>query len=419
AIDDSVAGSIIDGRTRVIFPETMETRKRSIRQYIRLAVMRNVTAYHFLQRARGRSFTRDEILQIKALELTNKKPWLAPGAGTAVNPRKAQIVRLLNLPHGPALLDADTTIISGGFDWYKNLRALWELKQARGFSYCAIVYDLIPVRCPHFVSPGYDKLLTDYFGELAWLADRVMCISQATRQEWLRHVHDIGGEPAATSTFPLGSDLSFRIKDASVDLPAALNGKHFALYVSTIEPRKNHYMLYWAWEECIRTKQLDPQRHRLVLVGRQGWAVGDLLHEIRTNPLTRDTILILHDVGDQQLAGLYRHCAFVLFPSMYEGFGLPLAEALGYGKPCLASNAGALAEIGGDLVMRLDPKDTLAWSRMISRLMSSPVELKSWGERISTTYRPITWDAAARCFFGALCEPECDTRHGSMAPTAS
>ena len=229
-----------------------------------------------------------------------------------------------------------------------------------------------------------------------------MCISQTTRADWLRHARDVGAEPVPSSVFPLGCDLSPHANDSDISLQPALNGKQFAIYVSTIEPRKNHYMLYQAWEECIRTKQLDSDRDRLVLIGRRGWATEDLMHEIATNPLTKDTIVILHDVSDKQLASLYRACSLVLFPSMYEGFGLPLAEALGYGKPCVASDAGALSEIGGDLVMRLDPKDTLAWSSTIGQLMSSPSELKSWGERIRKAYRPITWDDAAHSFFDAL-----------------
>jgi glycosyltransferase involved in cell wall biosynthesis len=165
-------------------------------------------------------------------------------------------------------------------------------------------------------------------------------------------------------------------------------------------------MLYQAWEECIRTKQLDPEHNRLVIVGRRGWATGDFLHEVTTNPLTRDTIIILHDVSDEHLASLYQNCAFVLFPSMYEGYGLPLAEALGYAKPCVSSNAGALLEIGDDLVMRLDPKDTLAWSRTIRRLMSSSSELKAWEDRIRNHYRATTWDDAAAIFFNAIaCGP--------------
>ena len=133
------------------------------------------------------------------------------------------------------------------------------------------------------------------------------------------------------------------------------------------------------------------------------------MREIEINPLTRETIVILHHASDALLTLLYRSCALVVFPSLYEGFGLPLAEALGYGKPCVSSNATALAEIGGDLVMRIDPKDTLAWSSTIGRLLSSPAELAAWGTRIQKSYHPVTWNDSAELFFGAIKEPAAAT----------
>jgi len=404
-IDDDLVENLLDGRIRIDFPQTRAARgpEGSLRRKARSVLLGNATVYYLFQRARGRSLTRAQILQIREQELAASKPKLQDGRGIAARPGEIETVSLAALPHRYARLDADTMIISGGLDWqYKDLRALWDLKQAHRFAYCAVVYDLIAVHFPQFVVPGYVELLTDYFGELLWLADRTMCISHTTRSDWVRHASDVGVEPVPSSVFPLGCDLSPQGGDPIIDLPAVLNGKRFVLYVSTIEPRKNHFMLYQAWEECLRTKQIDPGRDRLVFVGRQGWATEDLLHEIKTNPLTKETIIILHDLTDQQLTSLYRGCAFVLFPSLYEGFGLPLAEALGYGKPCLASNSGALSEIGGDLVMRVDAKDTLEWSRAITRLMSGSSDLGAWEDRIKQHHRPITWDDAAKIFFETI-----------------
>ena len=402
-VDDAVVGDLIEGRVRVDFvvpqevsgPPPAKGPLENARRKARTTLLQNASAYHFFQRLRGRSFTREQILQIQALEF-----------GKETSESTLELTPLAKLPHYPARLDADTRIISGGLDWqYKDLRALWALKQTYQFSYCAILYDLIPVRFPHFVVPGYVEMLTEYFGELLWLADQALCISEATRRDWLRQAYEVGAEPVPSTVFPLGCDLlAITAPGSEAELPPALQGKRFALYVSTIEPRKNHRVLYEAWDECIRTKQVDPAHDRLVFVGRRGWAVEDLLREIETNPLTQDTIVLLHDVSDVQLTMLYRACAFVLFPSLYEGFGLPLAEALSYGKLCVTTDAGALAEIGGDLVMRLDAKDTLAWSRAIGRFMTSPAEIEGWETRVRKTYRPTTWDDAANSFFGLLKE---------------
>ncbi len=263
------------------------------------------------------------------------------------------------------------------------------------------MHDLIPLTHPHFVVAEYNTLLIDYFGELVWLADYAMCNSQATRRDWLAHC-DGFDVSMPTPVFPLGSDLPAAEPSAEDGLPDALQGKRFALFVSTIEPRKNHRVLYEAWDRGMRSKTLDPERDRLVFAGRRGWAADDLLRELAANPVTRDTILVLNRVSDAMLDTLYRQCALVLFPSFHEGYGIPVAEPWNHGKPCISSDAGSLPEIGGDLVMRLDPKDTIAWADAIARYLPSPVERAAWESRVRQEHRPITWDDAAAQFFGTI-----------------
>src|SRR5262249_5783009 len=116
----------------------------------------------------------------------------------------------------------------------------------------------------------------------------------------------------------------------------------------------------------------------------------------------RDTIVLLHGVPDAQLGWLYRNCEFVLFPSLVEGFGLPVVEALAHGKLCLTTDGGVLSEVGGELVIRLNPRDTLGWAATIARLMGDPSETKDRENRIRTEYRSVTWDDSATQFFGLL-----------------
>jgi len=81
---------------------------------------------------------------------------------------------------------------------------------------------------------------------------------------------------------------------------------------------------------------------------------------------------------------------------------LPLAEALAHGKLCVSSNAGGLSEIGGELVIRIDPKDTMAWSRAISKYLASQSDIDELEARVQMNYRPTTWDEAANIFFSAV-----------------
>lgn len=390
-IDDDIAADVLDGRLQIDFTPAPSPYRLQLR---RLALA-NATIYHAAQFLLGRSFTREEILRIREKELAALD---RASSGTALdNPRS-----ISRVPHRDASLDPATLVISGGLDWeFKNLRALQSLKQSYGFRYCTIVHDIIPILFPHLVIPDRVAALTNYFGELAHLADCALCNSQATRRDWLAYCAQLGIDMPA-HVFPLGFDLPISKDTPEEKFPELLRGKRFALFVSTFEPRKNHRMLYEAWDRCVRSKAVDPERDRLVFVGNHGWATDDLMREIAANPATRDSLLVLHLVPDALLHVLYQRCELVLFPSLYEGYGLPVAEAFGHGKPCISSNAGSLLDVGGDLVRRLDPKDTIAWAEAIAHYLAAPDELDAWSKRIATEYCPTSWDDAATRFFGTI-----------------
>jgi glycosyltransferase involved in cell wall biosynthesis len=185
-------------------------------------------------------------------------------------------------------------------------------------------------------------------------------------------------------------------------LASLLDGKRYAIFVSTIEPRKNHRTIYNAWARCIEQGLIDPETCRLVFVGRVGWAIDDLLLEMETNPLTENTIVRLTDLADADLAGLYRDAEFGLFPSFYEGYGLPVAELLNHGKACLSSRSGSLEEVGGQAVDYIDPLDVLGWAEALARMFNDPEARAALEARVAEHYRPITWDDAAVLFLERL-----------------
>jgi glycosyltransferase involved in cell wall biosynthesis len=171
----------------------------------------------------------------------------------------------------------------------------------------------------------------------------------------------------------------------------SLEDREFVLCVSTIEARKNHEVLYHAWDRLAeRHGEALPM---LVIVGMVGWGVTDLMFRMRTNPRLRDRIVILDNLADGELAWLYRRCLFTVFPSLYEGWGLPVVESLSLGKPCICSTAPAVAEAAQALAVALDPLDVPAWVAAIERLWLDESMRQANTERLRKEYRPDTWRA--------------------------
>jgi len=388
---------ILAGRLCIEFnpaPPPAPAAPNSPRFVAREAILRVPRLYQLIQRLKGRSFSLQQIANIRRDEALSRRERTAPQFPIRLP--------LSEVSEGPISLGPKTTIISGGLDWeYKDLRAIYDLKKVKKFRYAAIVYDLIPHLFPHFVVPSYVGLLKDYFGELFWTADYCMCISEATRNDMLAFCASNGMKPPPSASFPLGCDVPEHLEETT-SLPAQLEGKRYAIFVSTIEPRKNHRTLYAAWARGIERGAIDPQQHRLVFVGRVGWATGDLLQEIDNNPLVEDTIIRLANVSDAELIALYRGAEFGLFPSFYEGYGLPLAEMLNHGKACISSRSGSLEEVGGEFVQYVDPIDVIAWSEQIARFFNDPEARLSLEKRVADGYSPVTWDDAAPLFFERL-----------------
>jgi glycosyltransferase involved in cell wall biosynthesis len=294
-----------------------------------------------------------------------------------------------NVPFAPG-----DRFVSLGLDWeYLDQQVLFRLKRKLGLRTTLISYDVIPLLFPHLVvlAPGGFAL---YFVDMAWCADAVLCISECTRRDCEAALSHLGAPVPPTHVIRLGAEL----KGAGHEAPPPGFGpdadpRPFVLFVSTIERRKNHELLYRAW---VRLREGGQVPHRLVFVGMKGWGVADLLNDLTLDPRIQGDIVCLDHVPDEQLAWLYRHCDFTVFPSLYEGWGLPVVESLAWGKFCLASNAASLPEAGGDWAEYLDPWDLPAWVERLSFLMRHPEEVQARNRRIAAEFTPPAWSDTAR-----------------------
>jgi glycosyltransferase involved in cell wall biosynthesis len=145
-----------------------------------------------------------------------------------------------------------------------------------------------------------------------------------------------------------------------------------------------------------------PQAHdfRLVFVGREGWLVDALAEELRAlGADPRNHLVWLSGVSDEALDRLYQHAAFCAYPSIYEGFGLPVVESFRYGKAVLASTGGAIPEAVGEFSPCLDPNDVAGWADALRAWIADPSARQPYERAIRERYQPRRWAEASAEFF--------------------
>jgi glycosyltransferase involved in cell wall biosynthesis len=177
----------------------------------------------------------------------------------------------------------------------------------------------------------------------------------------------------------------------------------FILAVGTVEPRKNYPRLLAAFRR-LRRESVPimigdrPGVPELVIAGRPGWAYGDALERIKAEPGVR----YLGHVDDATLTALYKSAAVLAFPSLYEGFGLPLLEAMAHGVPAVVGNAGALPELADGAAVLVDPEDVGAIAVGLERVLSDASLREKLGAAGRRRAADFTWERAATVTRGVL-----------------
>lgn len=257
----------------------------------------------------------------------------------------------------------------------------------RGVEIVVVVYDLLPLTMPQYFNVGMCRNFEKWFAAIARYANRTISISGIVADEvstlLRRHRSDCDG----TGYIILGADPvpEAEASAANANLPLALDGKVITLSVGTVEPRKGYDVALAAFEEIWRRGNADKLAY--VIVGKAGWKSEGLQNRLRQHEEYGKRLYWLTGIDDEALDVLYRRSVVLLAPSLGEGFGLPLVEAMLRYVPVLARNLPVFREVGGDAISYFNDDGQSALADSILQTLNAKnqsgadrVDVASWKE---------------------------------------
>ncbi|HEY6136802.1 MAG TPA: glycosyltransferase family 1 protein [Thermoanaerobaculia bacterium] len=250
------------------------------------------------------------------------------------------------------------------------------------------IHDLTYKRFPELLQKETLQNLERHMKREIALADAVICVSESTRRDVLQFY-----EADPRRIVAIRSGIRVIPSAAEREEPPAVGGslaslgmtlpERYVLFVSTIEPRKNLPVLLDAFQK------LDYDG-ALVVVGKIGWKAESIAPRMR-----EPNVIHLDYLDPARLAWIYEHAELFVFPSIYEGFGFPLGEAMAHGVPAIAARSSSLPEIGGNAALYFAPHDAGELARLMQRVLDDAALREQLVARGLARAAELRWETAA------------------------
>jgi glycosyltransferase involved in cell wall biosynthesis len=270
------------------------------------------------------------------------------------------------------------------------------LKRRFGTRFAMVLHDLIPIYARHTCDQGTIKVYEAFLRRALRHTDHFLCVSEHTAADLVRYASSLGLPEPPRSVIRNGSSFAELMPSAPKgdgSGGAAEFPEGFVLFVSTVEGRKNHDLMLRVWRDMASRGVALPT---LLCIGRLGWKAENFVTQLVETSYLNGKIVVMQDVADRVLLDLYNRCLFTVFPSHYEGWGLPVGESLAQGKICVCSDRASLPEVAGEYGVYIDIDDPPACGRTIEGLITDEARRHEMETRIAQNFAPIPWASVAQ-----------------------
>ncbi len=250
------------------------------------------------------------------------------------------------------------------------------------------VYDMAFLKHPETLDPKNLKRIKKDISYSINRSEKIITISENSKKEIMDFCHL--PENKIKIIYPAPS-----LPEKSADF-AILSGKHYIkkpylLYVGTLEPRKNIERLIDAY--FLFSKETDG--YQLVIAGNKGWMYDAIFEKVK-NLSMENNVIFTGYITEEEKKSLYENASLFLYPSLYEGFGMPIAEAMSLGVPVICSNTSAMPEVGGEAAVLVNPFDIKAMEDAMLSVISDTEKRKQMSEKGVMQSRNFNWDTSAK-----------------------
>ncbi|MFN9369440.1 MAG: glycosyltransferase family 4 protein [Planctomycetia bacterium] len=315
-------------------------------------------------------------------------------------------------PAGFSFLPHDILVLPDS-SWTEQIWPEVDRARSGGLVVGVLQHDFIPIRNPELVPEHSTEIFRRWMTESLSRADFVLAVSHTIAAECREELRGLRRQRVAdqrVGVCPNGADFKpGRVRGAvRSELKAFVRGNAGGPYftLGTIEPRKNQTIVLDALDEVLAA---CPEE-RFLIAGIVGWKGSGIARRIRGHARYGTNLMLIEDLNDAEVAYAYEHAKAVVFPSLAEGFGLPIVEAIARGTRVFASGIAVHQEVGSDFCVYFDPTDAGHLARVLIGYSKHGTFPATWPPQ---GFRLPTWQAAAETMVGAAVRNARDIRHAA------